>query len=129
MSKKVKYFVLTVLILGSLAFITYEVPPTSQPDYIPPELTVTPYGQTVSGYPWHAVWDLYISGGQGSYCLLVDWGDSFRDWDSCGYVPGTHYTIVHDFNKPGDGAGIYYQTWRISGVGGPVYDNTYVEKR
>jgi hypothetical protein len=38
MSKKVKCFVLTaltVLLLGSLAFTTYEVPPTSQPDYIP----------------------------------------------------------------------------------------------
>lgn len=131
-----KYFALIVMLLGNLAFTTYELPPTPphgdvqvKPEYYPLELAITPYGQTVSGNPWHAVWDLYISGGQGTYCLLVIWGDSIANWESCGYTPGNHYTIGHDFNKPGDGAGTYYQTWRISGVGGPVYNTSYVVKQ
>jgi hypothetical protein len=132
MSKKLVPLVIClalVVMLGTLAFMPYEAPPPPQPDYVPLELTVTPYGQTVSSSPWHAVWDLYISGGQGSYCIYVIWGDSFPPYNSCGYVPGRHYTFTHDFNKPGNGAGTYYQTWRASGVGGPVYDYTYVVKQ
>lgn len=124
-----KVFVVVVISLGAMAFIIPESRERLQPDYIPPELAVTPYGQTVSSSPWRAVWDLYISGGQGSYCIRVDWGDSFPDWVTCGYLPGRHYQFVHDFNYPGNGPGTYYQTWKASGVGGPVYDYTYVIKR
>ncbi len=123
------FLVLVIALSGQLAFAPYKAPPPPQPNYVPPELTVTPYGQTVSVSPWHAVWDMYISGGQGSYCIYVIWGDHFPNWSSCGYVPGHHYQIVHDFNRPGDGPGTYYQTWRLDGVGGPVYDYTYVVKR
>lgn len=115
-----------IFLLASSAFVAVASP---KPYYVPPELSVNPYGQTVIGSPWRAAWDLYISGGQGTYCIRVSWGDAFPPYESCGYSPGVHYQFTHDFNKPGTTNGTKYQTWRASGVGGPVYDYTYVVRQ
>lgn len=59
-----------------MAFSPYEDPPPIHPDYVPLEFNVVKHdsdtkGQTVFYPSWSAAWDVYIFGGEGTYCLHV----------------------------------------------------------
>ncbi len=94
-------------------------------EWIPPELEVTPSSQNVtSSDTYRAEWTVCIYEGTGTYTVDFWSGD------------GSHYTRVfvnHDscqgwiYNYYG-ATGWYYQTWKITGQGGPDYDYTSVYK-
>jgi hypothetical protein len=96
-----------------------------EPDWLPPELEVTPESQPVtSSDGYHAEWDTCIYEGTGTYTMDFWSGD------------GSHYTRVmvdHASCEPWGyyyvgSTGWYYQTWQITGQGGPDYDSTRVQK-
>lgn len=120
-----------LIILGLAVALTMALPLPAlagaddppQPDYIPPELDVTPSSQTVtSSDNYRAEWTVRISGGEGTYTLEVWFGDGGY-LKRPGVSPGTYYYIWYYDNDP---SGTYYQTWKISGIGGPKYDYTSV---
>lgn len=99
------------------------IPP--QPEFIPPELIVTPGSQNIGLQPGgRAVWTVTLEGGSGGYYVTVTWGDSCGSYISSGWYPGETRQIQHDFNCGYNT--IYYQTWKLEGAGGPVYEYTTV---
>jgi hypothetical protein len=125
------FLVLTLLVLLTLVGIqsarSNAAPLTFSPEWYPPELYADPYEQTVYSSTYRGVWDVYIDGGTGSYCITVTWGDSCGSYKSCGYIPGHHYQFVHDFNCD-YGNHTFSQQWMAEGTGGPVYYSTRVYK-
>lgn len=118
-------------LIAALSLITSAAPTLSEetaspplPLYPPLELQVTPSSQTVaSGDNWRAEWTVRISGGQGTYTLEVWFGDGGY-LKRPGVSPGTYYYLWYYDNDP---VKTYYQTWKISGVGGPktAYTSVY----
>lgn len=132
MKTKTMFGLLLAVILAYFGVVTVFAdsgnPPA--PNVVPLTITVTPKGQTVKKPFYRASWKVTFQGQPGqSFCIHVDWGDSFPDWESCGYVSGEQADIAHDFNRPGDPLGKYDQTWRAWGVGGTSYAYTYVIKK
>ncbi len=96
-----------------------------EPDYVPPELVVTPGSQNIGTPPsGRAGWWVTLEGGSGGYTVTVTWGDSCSPYTSSGWYSGTTRWIVHDFNC--GYSTIYYQTWKAQGFSGPVYEYTTV---
>lgn len=95
------------------------------PDYEPPELIVTPGSQNIGIPPGgRAVWTVSLEGGTGGYKVTVTWGDSCGSYTSSGWYPGETRQIQHDFNC--GYSTTYYQTWKLEGAGGPIYEYTTV---
>ena len=133
MIKRKKYLLLAVVISVAVAFTALmpftayakaeDTPP--QPDWLPPELEVTPYSQTVnSPDDYRAEWQACIYEGTGHYTLETWFGEGsyyrrtgLSGGGSC-YPYNFHYDHVS--------TGWYYQTWKISGQGGPDNDYTQV---
>ncbi len=122
-------FIITLISLSLAASIAppsallQEMVALPTPLYIPLELQVTPSSQTVtSSDNWRAEWTVRISGGQGTYTLEIWFGDGSY-LKRPGVNPGTYYYLWYYDNDP---VKTYYQTWKISGVGGPKTTNTSV---
>ena len=98
-----------------------------QPDWIPPNLDVTPSSQSVtSSDGYRAEWDVCIYEGVGTYTLEVWFGEGSY-LRRVGLTADTCYEYQFYYDHVSNG--IYYQTWKISGQGGPEYDYTSITRQ
>lgn len=96
------------------------------PDVIPAEIGVGPIAQDVTSIDkWRAEWTVVIYGQGASYTLYVTFGDGGY-LNRPGVAPGTYnYTWYYDKVAPKT----YYQTWRITGTGGPAQASSTVYRK
>lgn len=116
---------LAALLLPTGSALGGSSPP--EPEWIPPNLDVTPSTQPVTSIDdYRAEWDVCIYEGVGYYTLEVWFGEGSYLHRN-GLSADTCYPYQFYYDHVSNGT--YHQTWKISGEGGPEYDYTSITKQ